>query len=307
MWSTGGVLTRVAAGRARVVREIVAAAPLMADLAAPVPARGPWLTVALNALSARPLARIRPAAVVVERSGLPAGARREPASSGGQGGPSTDGAVLLSLRRRGIATSVALLGAGPDAGPLPEGRPGARLYARDDDVARELAAGVVDLLGGLRGPWTLRLAGLPLGDPTLRHLSAALLDSSTATTRSRRLVDELDTVADVRRSRDPADLERALPAVLAAVPEPQRGFVRAAARVHASLGQLEVAVVPTPGGPAAVLLTLMDDGPGGQDRWPWVGASDVGGLRRELGSPTAELTASAGLVRLARPAAQRSG
>ena len=300
------MLTRVAAGRARVVREIRAAASLTADLAAPVPARGPWLTAALNVQSAHPLARVRPTAVVVERSRPPAGPPRELASGGGQGGPPTDGVVLLSLRRRGIATSVTLLGAGSDVGPLPEGRPAARLYARDDDVARQLAAGVVDLLSGLRTPWTLRLAGLPLGDPTLRHLSAALPDSSTATTRSRRLVDELDTVADVRRSRAPAALERALPAVLAAVPEQQRAFVRATARLHASIGQLEVAVVPGPDGPAAVLLTLLDGGPRGEDPWPWLGASDVGGLRRELGSPTAELTASAGLARLARPAGQRS-
>jgi len=286
------VQTRVTHGRAQVVREIRDAAALMADLAAPVPARSPWLTAALNVQSARPFARVRPAAVVAQRAGLPAAAPQER--------PGIDGVVLLSLRRRGLATSLTLLGAGPDVGPLPEGRPAARLYARDDDVARQLAAGVVDLLQGLRGPWTLRLAGLPLGDPTLRHLSAALLDSSTATTRSRRLVDELDTVADVRRSRDPAELERALPAVLASVAEPQRVFVRAAARLHAAIGQLEVAVVPSSAGPAAVLLTLLDTGPGGEDRWPWLGASDVGGLRRELGSPTAELTASAGLTRLAR-------
>jgi hypothetical protein len=300
------VLTRVADGRARVVREIRAAAPLMSDLAAPVPARGPWLTAALNAQSARPFSRVRPRAVVVEQSGLPAGARREPVSGGGQGGPSTDGAALLTFRRRGVATAVTLLGSGADVGPLPEGRPPARLYARDDDVARRLAGGVVDLLDGLRGPWTLRLAGLPLGDPTLRHLAAAMPDSSLSTTRSRRLVDELDTVAQVQRSRDPAELERWLPAVLARVPERQRAFVRATARLHAAIGQLEVAVVPAPGGPAAVLLTLVDHRPGGADRWPWWGSTDIGGLRRELGSPWVALTASAGLTRLIRPAKQRS-
>src|SRR3954468_7012342 len=74
------VLTRVVDGRARVAAEIRAAAPLMSALAAPVPARGPWLTAALNAQSARPLSRTRARAVVVEQHR--------------QGG--TDGLALLS-------------------------------------------------------------------------------------------------------------------------------------------------------------------------------------------------------------------
>jgi hypothetical protein len=192
------------------------------------------------------------------------------------------------------------LGSGAEVGPLPEGRPPARLYARDDEVARRLADGLADLLDRLRGPWTLRLAGLPLGDPTIRHLAAAMPGASLSTTRSRRLVDELDTVAEVQRSRDPAELERWLPAVLARVPQHQRAFVRAVARLHAAIGQLEVAVVPAAGRPAAVLLTLVDRRAGGEDRWPWWGSTDVGGLRRELGSPWVGLTASAGLGRLGR-------
>jgi hypothetical protein len=303
MWSTGPVLTRVADGRTSVVREIRAAAPLMSALAAPAPARGPWLTAAVNAQSARPLARVRPRAVLVQRSGLPARARREPASGGGQEGPPADGVALLSFRRRGVTTAVTLLGAG--AGPLPEGRPHARLYARDDEVAARLAAGVADLLDVLRGPWTLRLAGLPLGDPTLRALAAVMPGGALSTGRSRRLVDELDAVADVRRSRDPGELERVLPAVLARVPERQRPFLRAAARLHAAIGQLEVAVVPGAGGPAAVLLTLLDPRPGGVDRWPWWGSTDVGGLRRELGSPSVTFAASAGLAQLGRRGAAR--
>jgi hypothetical protein len=283
------VLTRVADGRARVAAEIRAAAPLMSALAAPVPARGPWLTAALNAQSARPLSRTRAGAVVVE-----------------EGRPGrTDGLALLSFRRRGPATAVTLLGG--DAGPRPGGRPQSRLYARDDAVASRLAAGVVDLLAGRRGPWTLRLAGLPLGDPTVRHLAAALPDSSLATTRNRRLVDELDGVAEVVRSRDPGDLERVLPTVLDRVPAAQRTFLRAAARLHAAIGQLEVAVVPAADpavhAPAAVLLTLVAGGPGAEDRWPWWGSSDVGGLRRELGSPSVTLTCAAGLSRLGRGAA----
>jgi len=272
-----------------VVREIRAAAPLMADLAAPVPARGPWLTAALNVQPTRPLARVRPRALVVER---------------GPGG-APDGAALLALRRRGATTAVTLLGAEP--GPLPEGRPPARLLARDAEVAAHLAEGLVGLLEGLRGPWTLRLAGLPLGDPTLARLAAVLPGSQLSNSRSRRLVDELDTVADVRRTTDPAELERELPAVLARVPAPQQVFVRAVSRLHAAIGQLELAVVPgrSPDQPAAVLLTLLDRGPAGTDRWPWWGSSDVGGLRRELGSPSVTLTAAAGLVRLGRRAPVR--
>jgi hypothetical protein len=284
MWSTGPVLTRVADGRARVVDEIRAAEPLMATLAAPVPARGPWLTAALNVHSARPFPRVHPRAVVVAH---------EPADP-------PDAVALLLLRRRGPATAVTLLGA--DAGPPPEGRPPNRLYARDDDAARRLASGIADSLDGLRGPWTLRLAGLPLGDPTLRHLAAVMTGASLSTNRSRRLVDELDGAAAVRRSREPAEVERWLPAVLARVPAPQRAFVRAAARLHSAIGQLEVAVVTAAGTPAAVLLTLLD---GDADRWPWCGFSDVGGLRRELGSPWVALTASAGLSRLGRRGAAR--
>jgi hypothetical protein len=270
------VLIRLADGRNRVLREIRDAAPLMAALAAPVPARGPWLTAALNTQLTSPFARDRARAVAV--------------ASDPQG--RSDGVALLSFRRRGIATAVTLLGAG---GPLPEGRPPSRLYARDDAVAARLAGGIADQFHGLRGPWTLRLAGLPLGDPTLRHLAAAMPDSSLSTTRSRRLVDELGTVAEVRRSRDPAEVDRWLPAVLARVPASRRTFVRAVARLHAAIGQLEVAVVPAAGGVAAVLLTLVDSRPDGEDRWPWWGSTDVGGLRRELGSPWASFTASAGL------------
>nr|WP_246215279.1 hypothetical protein [Modestobacter muralis] len=256
----------------------------MADLAAPVPACGPWLTAALNVQSTRPLARVRPRAVVVER--------------GPDGGP--DGVALLALRRRGATTAVTLLGAEP--GPLPEGRPPARLLARDPEVAAHLAEGLVDLLERLRGPWTLRLAGLPLGDPTLAALAAVMPDSQLSNSRTRRLVDDLDTVGDVHRTVDPVELERLLPAVLARVPAPQQLFVRAAARLHAAIGQLELAVVGggPDGRPAAVLLTLLDRGPAGTDRWPWWGSSDVGGLRRELGQPSVTLTASAGLVRLGR-------
>ncbi|MGY5882743.1 hypothetical protein [Modestobacter lacusdianchii] len=280
---------RVADGRARVVGEVRAAAPLMADLAAPAPARGPWLTAALNAQSSGPLRRVRPCAVVVQR---------DP-----QGRP--DGLALLSYRRRGATTAITLLGAEPEAAPLPDGRPAARLYARDDDVAHRLAEGVADLLDRLRAPWTLRLAGLPLGDPTVRHLAALMPDSSLATSRSRLLVDELDAVGTVHRTRDPAEVERRLPDLLARVPADRRAATGAVVRLHAAVGELELAVVPGTGGPAALLLTLLDRGPAGEQRWPWWGVSDVGGLRRELGSPSVSLTAAAGLSRLGRSGGAR--
>lgn len=274
--------TRVVDGRAAVVREVRAAAPLLAELAAPLTARGPWLTAALNAQAGRPFGRVRPRAVLV--------------GQGPQGRPA--GVALLSFRRRGVGTVVSLLGA--ETGPLPPGRPQSRFPAQDDDVAEQLAAGVIALLDQVRGPWTLRLTGLPLGDPTVRQLAAGLPDAQLATTRSRRLVDELDAVADVRRSRDPAEVERWLPAVLAQLPASQRTFVRVAARLHAAIGELEVAVVPADDGPRALLLTLLDRGATGEERWPWWGTSDVGGLRHELSAPSGTLTAVAGLTQLGR-------
>jgi hypothetical protein len=293
------VVIRVAVGRDRVVREVRATAPLMSELAAPVTARGPWLTAVLNVQSAPLLASARPRAVVVEQSGRPAGTRRELASGGGQGGPSADGAALLSFRRRGPVTAVTLLG---DAvGPVPGGSPPRRLYARDDDAAGRLADGVVDLLAATRGPWTLRLAGLPLGDPTVRRLAGVLDTAAVANDRSRRLTDDLDSVADVRRSRDPGEIERRLPALLGRLPAGERRFARAAARLHASIGRVELAVVPGPDGPAAALLTLLD-GPDADVRLPWWGFSDVGGLGRVLGSPVVTLTAAAGLRGLSRRA-----
>jgi hypothetical protein len=255
----------------------------MSELAAPVTARGPWLTAVLNEQSAPLLASARPRAVVVEQHQ--------------QGRP--DGAALLSFRRRGPATAVTLLG---DAvGPAPGGSPARRLYARDDVVAGLLADGVLDQLARLRGPWTLRLAGLPLGDPTVRRLAGELRTATVANTRSRRLVDDLGAVGEVRRSRDPGEVELWLPVLLARLPAGERRFARAAARLHAAIGRVEVAVVSGRTAPAAALVTLLD-GPDATVRLPWWGFSEVGGLGRELGSPVVTLTASAGLRGLSRRA-----
>jgi hypothetical protein len=278
------VLTRVVTGRARVAREIRAAEPLMAALRAPVPARGPWLTAALNARSWTGLpvpAGTRPVAVVVERHrpGRP------------------DAVAFLTVRRRGPFAEVAVLG--QDAAPLPGGRPAARLLARDDAAADGLAAGIAGLVDGLRGAWTLRLQGLPMGDPTLRALAARLPAAVLANARSAVLVDELDgRVATVRRSRDGRTLDRWLPALLAPERDPSaRRFLRVAARVHAAIGQLELAVVADGDRLTAAVLTLLD----GEDRWPWWGTSQLGAPRTELGSPLVGLTARGGLRLLDDP------
>jgi hypothetical protein len=240
------VFTRVAVGRERVVREVRAAGPLMAALEAPIPARGPWLTAVLNDLPRR-----RPLAVVVEPHA--------------QGRP--EAVAFLELRRRGLLTSVVPLG----ASLAPSGRPATRLLARDPGAAGLLADGIVALLGTLRRPWRMRLSGLPMGDPVVRALAARLESAVVATERSRLLLDDLS--GSVVRSRDPAELERCLASL--ALP----GFVRAAARLHAAIGQLEVAVVD-----GRALLTLVD----GADRWPWWASGDVA---TGMGAPLVSLTA----------------
>jgi hypothetical protein len=264
------VFTRVAVGRARVVREVRAAGPLMARLRTPITARGPWLTAALDVGAAR-RPRSRPVAVVVEAHP--------------QGRP---GAVaFLALRRRGAVTAVTLLGGG--VRPLPSGRPASRLPANDPAVAALLADGVLALLESRRGPWELRLTGLPLGDPTVRALAARMPTAVVANERSSRLVDGLDGVDDVQRSRDPAVLERWLPALLTPADPRSRPFLRAAARLHVAIGQLEVAVIASGDELRAGLLTLVD----GDDRWPWWGTTSVGGLSTEMGSPLVTLTVPA--------------
>jgi hypothetical protein len=262
------VQTRVVSGREGVVREVRAAAPLMAALRAPVPARAPWLTAVLN-VSAAGRGGGRPVAVVVERAT----------------GERPDGLALLTARRAGPALELTLLGSG--VGPVPPGRPPSRLLARDDDVAARLAAGLLALVSGRRTPWSLSLTGLPLGDPTSRALGVLRPEAAFGTARTGRLVDRLDASgATVLRSRDPAEVERRLPVLLAAMPDGRsRHLLRATARLHAAVGQVEVAVATEGPRVRATLLTLVD----GADRQPWVGCGEPGDLDREMGRPATSL------------------
>ncbi|MGY1746368.1 hypothetical protein [Blastococcus sp. SYSU D00695] len=264
-------------GRERVVRELRAAAPLLGRLRVPVPARAPWLTAVLNTGSGRPVA------VVVED---------DPAAR-------PAGLALLTARRCGAGRALTLLGDG--VGVVPPGGPWSRLPARDDEVAAALAAGVLGLTTGRRAPWSLALTGLPLGDPTARALGALRPDAAFATTRTRRLVDRLDALGvPVARSRDPRDVERRLPAVLAALPDPvARRALRATARLHAAIGQVEVAVAADGDAVRAVLLTLVD----GPARQPWVAAGDPAAVGGEMGSPATSVRVAGGW--LSRPVAPR--
>jgi hypothetical protein len=241
-----------------VVREVRASGPLAARLRAPLTARGPWLTAVLDDLAAR-RSLVRPVAVVVD----------DPAAE-------APAAAAFLAERPGVPAVVRMLTGA--AGSLPGGRPAARLLARDEAAAEALADGIVSLLTGRRGPWRLDLAGLPLGDPTLRALAARLPMATLANERSVRLVDDLSLA---ERTTDPREVDRLLPSLL---PPRRRGFLRAAVRLHAALGAVEVAVVPSGGG----LVTLLD----GTDRWPWWGSGPVE-LPTEMGAPLVRLTAAA--------------
>jgi hypothetical protein len=191
---------RVVTGRADVVRELRAAGPLLAALRAPVTARGPWLTAALALGATGRSPRLRPVAVVVD-------------APGGPGAPRALATVAL---RGGPRLTATLLG---DGLPVPAGTAPARLPAQDDDAAERLATGVLGVLDRVRRPWTLRLAGLPLGDPTLRAIGRLRPEAAFANARSARLVDTLDEAGPVHRTRDPAELEQGLAALLAREPD----------------------------------------------------------------------------------------
>jgi hypothetical protein len=260
---------RVVGGRAGVVRELRAAGSLLAAVRAPVTARAPWLTAALALDGVGHVAGPRPVAVVVD-------------APGGTGAPRALATLVL---RGGPRLTATLLG---DGLPVPAGTAPARLPARDDDAAGRLAAGVLGLLDRVRRPWTLRLAGLPLGDPTLHAIGRLRPEAAFANARTARLVDALDEAGPVRRTRNPAELERRLPALLAREPDPRaREALRVCTRLHAAIGQVELAT-PSDGDRLPTgLLTLVD----GPDRWPWWGTP---GLPTEMGAPLVSLTLRGG-------------
>jgi hypothetical protein len=312
VWSDGPVTPggrdpRVVLGRAPVARELRAAGPLARSVHAPLTASAPWLTAVLAVQAAAPWPRPLPAAVVV---GPP-----PPAPP--------DALAVLALARSGPVLTATLLG---DGLPVPGGRPPSRLPARDDDAAARLAAGVLGLLASSRRPWRLRLAGLPLGDPTVRALARLRPDAVVASRRSRRLVDELGTLPGrLVRSRDPRDVDAALPALLAGTRDARardapahdapahdaraRDLVRVAARLHAAAGRVEVATVTDGGRLRAALLTLLDGAPGGSpdgaDRLPWWGRAPDGGLREEPGGPLVDVTVT-GRGRVVRAVVDRA-
>jgi hypothetical protein len=201
-------------------------------------------------------------------------------------------AAFLTLHRRGARTTVRLLGQGP--APLPGGRPASRLLARDDAAADRLADGLLELLGNVRGAWSLELRGLPMGDPVVRALAERVPEAVVANVRSSRLLDRLDSCGvPVARGSGPRWIDERLPGVLARERDPQvRQALRVLARWHAAAGELELALAGSEGRePQAALLTLLD----GADRWPWWGWSDVGGLGEEPGAPLVGVAARGGL------------
>jgi hypothetical protein len=171
---------------------------------------------------------------------------------------------------------------------------------------------VLGLLASSRRPWRLRLAGLPLGDPTVRALARLRPDAVVASSRSRRPVDGLGALPGrLVRSRDPRAVDAALPALLAATRDARaRDLVRVAARLHAAAGRVEVATVTDGGLLRAGLLTLLDGGapdggPSGADRLPWWGWAPSGGLGEEPGAPLVGVTVT-GRGRVVRAVVDRA-
>lgn len=129
-------------GQPAVLSAMRAAASLFERSEVPFCGRPPWLSGWYASTGARS------AAVLVRRRG------------------EVVGLACLALRQTGPLITVTLAGDGPsDYGRLP---------ATDDDAASALADGVLDVLAGIRTPWRLRLAQLPVADPVARRLVDAL-------------------------------------------------------------------------------------------------------------------------------------
>lgn len=138
-----GQPAQVLTGPAAVTAALAAARDLLTATAAPVCARSEWLLSWLETYR-----NLEPVVVL-------AGSAADP-----------DGLACLAVSRSGPVRTVTLLGDGPsDYGRLP---------VRDEQAAAVLATGITEVLAGLRGPWRLRLAQLPVGDPVAGRLHATL-------------------------------------------------------------------------------------------------------------------------------------
>ena len=251
------------------------------------PPAAPWLTAVLNAgpPAARPSG---PVAVVVEahRPGAPRGGRVPARCAAGAASPSS----------RCSATAV---------GPVPGGRPPARLLARDELPPTLLADGIVDLLGALRRSLAAAAGRAAAGRPdrAARSLPGCPRPCSP-TSRSPRLVDELDDVGVVaqhatRRAR--AVAARAAGRGRSA----GRRFLRAAARLHAAIGAGRGGRVAD--GPSAAACSRCVDG---ADRWPWWGTvlppgSDRDGRAAGAADRVRPASGRRDVARLSRRAAAR--
>jgi CelD/BcsL family acetyltransferase involved in cellulose biosynthesis len=134
---------RVLTGRAAVATALTSAGGLLTATTAPVCARPEWLLSWLEVYRT-----VEPVAVLA--------------------GPPDDphGLACLAVWRSGPVRTVTLLGDGAsDYGRLP---------ARDEPAAARLADGIAEILAGIRRPWRLRLAQLPVGDPVAGKLRAML-------------------------------------------------------------------------------------------------------------------------------------
>ena len=246
----------------------------MAALRAPVTARAPWLTAVLNAGAA---ARSR---------GPPGGGRgRGPAGPAGGGGlplPAAPGPDdgRLDARRRDRSRC--------RAGARPRGCwPGTRTPRTAWPTA------CCDLLGTLRGPWsaaswpacrsvTRRRAPWPPGCPPPSWPTSAAPASSTSST-TRRPGGRRWSAAAIPASSS-GGCPRSWPARPIPAPAPSCGPPRGCTPPSA---RWSWRWWPSGGVLRAGLLTLVD----GDDRWPWWGTGDVGGLRTEMGAPLVGLTA----------------
>jgi len=206
-----GRTVRIVRGGADVAALLDAAGPLIDQSGVPFCARSPWLSAWYRCF------RVRPLAVAVFEDGQ------------------VVGLACLALHRKGPLCTVTLAGHGPsDYGRLP---------ARDGEVAAELAAGIVDALASVRGPWRLVLDQLPVGDPVARALRGRLVGArlepaqgsprltfgadrrvervlSGGTRREYRRgqnrLREAGVAFEIRRIADPAGVATALPAIVAA-------------------------------------------------------------------------------------------